>query len=128
MKGSERGRYPPGRTASRTGRLPSTTSPPSCRTAACAGPRELNTAEGETGNVRTPTATGPARSLRDASPYLWRAAEGGRGAVGLDVLLAQAEVCEDNVPLRVQQDVLGLQVSVDDVEGVEVTQGAGDLR
>lgn len=29
--------------------------------------------------------------------------------------------------LRVQQDVLGLQVSVDDVEGVEVAQRAGDL-
>lgn len=31
------------------------------------------------------------------------------------------------MPLGVQQDVLGLQVPVDDVEGVEVTQGAGDL-
>lgn len=30
--------------------------------------------------------------------------------------------------LWVQQDVLWLQVSVDDVEGVEVTQRAGDLR
>lgn len=29
--------------------------------------------------------------------------------------------------LRVQQDVLRLQVPVDDVEGVEVTQGAGNL-
>lgn len=31
------------------------------------------------------------------------------------------------MPLGVQQDVLGLQVPVDDVEGVEVAQGAGDL-
>lgn len=29
--------------------------------------------------------------------------------------------------LRVQQDVLRFQVPVDDVEGVEVAQGAGDL-
>lgn len=29
--------------------------------------------------------------------------------------------------LRVQQDVFRLQVPVDDVEGVEVTQGAADL-
>lgn len=29
--------------------------------------------------------------------------------------------------LRVQKDVLRLQVPVDDVEGVEVTQGAGNL-
>lgn len=30
--------------------------------------------------------------------------------------------------LGVQQDVLWLQVSVDDVEGVQVTQSAGDFR
>lgn len=59
--------------------------------------------------------------------YLRRTAEGGRGAVGLDVLLAQAEVGEDDVTLRVQQDVLGLQVPVDDVERVQVAQRAGDL-
>lgn len=59
--------------------------------------------------------------------HLGRTAEGGRGAVGLDVLLAQAEVGEDDVTLRVQQDVLGLQVPVDDVERVQVAQRASDL-
>lgn len=52
--------------------------------------------------------------------HLGRTAEGGRGAIRLDVLFAQAEVSEDNVTLRVQQDVLGLQVPVDDVERVQV--------
>lgn len=47
------------------------------------------------------------------SSYLWCAAEGGRGPIRLYVLLAEAEICEDNVSLRVQQDVLWLQVSVD---------------
>ena len=65
---------------------------------------------------------------RPLIPYLWRAAERGRGTVGFYVLLAQAEVGEDNVSLGVQQDVLGLQVAVHDVEGVEVAQRAGDLR
>ena len=60
-------------------------------------------------------------------PYLGCTAEGGRGSVELDVLLAQAEVGEDDVALLVEQDVLGLQVPVHDVEGVEVAQGAGDL-
>lgn len=32
------------------------------------------------------------------------------------------------MPLWVQQDVLWLQISVDNVEGVEVAQRAGDLR
>lgn len=32
------------------------------------------------------------------------------------------------MPLGVQQDVLRLQISVDNVEGVKVTQSAGDLR
>lgn len=59
--------------------------------------------------------------------HLRRTAERGRGAVGLDVLLAKAEVGEDDVTLRVQQDVLGLQVPVDDVERVQVAQRARDL-
>lgn len=124
--------YSPGRTASHRERLLNTTSLPSCHTAACVEPQELNTADGEEGvsydsdgpSICKPICYEPA----DRFTYLRRTAEGRRGAVGFDVLLAQAEICEDDVALRVQQDVLRLQISVDDVEGVEVAQRAGDLR
>ena len=43
-------------------------------------------------------------------------------------LFTQAEVCQLDVALAVQQDVLWLQVSVDDVERVEVGDGSDDLR
>lgn len=128
--GSAEESYSPGRTASRRERLLDTTSLLSCRTAACVEPLELNTADGEEsrgehrGNVVGRTIRGD--EIVSCS-HLWCTAEGGRGAVGLDVLLAQAEVGEDDVALRVQQDVLGLQVPVDDVERVQVAQGAGDL-
>ena len=39
----------------------------------------------------------------------------------------EAQVSEDDVTLRVQQDVLRLQVSVDDVVPVEVGEGGDDL-
>lgn len=61
------------------------------------------------------------------SPYLWCTAECRRGPIGFDILFAQAKICEDDVALWVQQDVLRLQVSVDDVEGVQVSQCARDL-
>lgn len=87
--------------------------------------------------------------------YLRRPAEGGRGSVGLQAFLAESEVGQDNVALRVQQDVLRLQVPeehrtaggiktwdpqrpaggaagsaspVHDVQRVKVAQSAGDLR
>ena len=50
--------------------------------------------------------------------YLWCSTEGGRGSIGLDVLLAQAEVCEDDVALGVQEDVLRLQVPIHNVQSV----------
>lgn len=44
--------------------------------------------------------------------YLGCAAERGGRAVVLQTFLAEAKVSEDDVALRVQQDVLRLQVSV----------------
>ena len=41
--------------------------------------------------------------------------------------LAEAEVDEFDVSVLVEHDVLGLEVSVDDVHGVEVLEGAHDL-
>ena len=35
-----------------------------------------------------------------------------------DVLLAESKISEDNVALGVQQDILGLEVSVDNVQVV----------
>lgn len=61
-------------------------------------------------------------------PYLWCTAECWGGPIGFNVLLAEAKICEDDVALWVQQDVLWLQISVDDVEGVQVSQCAGNLR
>ena len=43
-------------------------------------------------------------------------------------LLSEAEVGQADVSLTVQQDVLGLQVTVDDFFGVEVLDGAHNLR
>lgn len=42
-------------------------------------------------------------------------------------LLSEAEVGQADVSFAVQQDVLGLQVAVDDLFGVEVLDGAHDL-
>lgn len=42
-------------------------------------------------------------------------------------LLSESEVCEADVSFAVQQDVLGLQVPVHDLFGVEVLDGAHDL-
>lgn len=44
--------------------------------------------------------------------YLRRPAKGRGCAVVLQTFFAKTKVCEDNVALRVQQDVLRLQVSV----------------
>lgn len=44
--------------------------------------------------------------------YLRRPAEGSCCTIGLKTFFAEAKVCEDNVALRVQQDVLRLQVPV----------------
>lgn len=124
--------YSPGRTASHRERLLNTTSLPSCHTAACVEPQELNTADGEEGVSHDSDGPNTCESIcyepANRFSYLRRTAEGRRGAVGFNVLLAQAEICEDDVALRVQQDVLRLQISVDDVEGVEVAQRASDLR
>ena len=43
------------------------------------------------------------------------------------VELAQAKVAQRNVPVVVEEDVLWLEVAVDDVEGVEVLEGAEQL-
>lgn len=100
--------------------------------AACVEPRELNTAGGERMGRRGELLDIKREQVLNLNhqisrPYLWRTTEGRRGPVGFNVLLAEAEICKDDVSLRVQQDVLRLQVSVDDVEGVEVAECAGDL-
>ena len=55
-------------------------------------------------------------------------AEGPGLVVIADVLLAQAEVCQFDVSLRVQENVGGLEVSVDNFVVVEKHQSHGDLR
>ena len=51
---------------------------------------------------------------------LWGAAECGRGVAEFYIFFAKAKVCEYNVPRGIQEDVLWLQVSVDDVLFVKV--------
>jgi len=58
---------------------------------------------------------------------LRRAAEGGRAARLVDVLLGQAEVGEGDVPLVVHQNVLELEVSVHDALLVQVLEGGEQL-
>ena len=48
------------------------------------------------------------------------------GSVG--DLLGEPEVCDDGVALGVQEDVLGLEVPVGDVEAVKIGEGGDDLR
>ena len=45
----------------------------------------------------------------------------------LNTLLRQSEVSDSNVPLRIQEDVLGLQVPVNNVLLVERIDGADNL-
>jgi hypothetical protein len=51
----------------------------------------------------------------------------GRGHAGRHVHLAEAEVDEADVALRVEHHVLRLQVAVDDVARVQELERAGDL-
>lgn len=44
--------------------------------------------------------------------YLWSSTECSGGAVGIQSLLTQAKISEYNVALRVQEDVLWLEISV----------------
>ena len=50
------------------------------------------------------------------------ATECGCSLAKLDVLLAQAEISEDDVSVGAQQDVFRLEVSIDDVHAVEIRQ------
>lgn len=58
----------------------------------------------------------------------------GRAAEGIGLFpallhdLGKAEVGEHDVAIIVEQDILRLQVSVDDVAGVEIADCEGDLR
>ena len=54
-------------------------------------------------------------------------AEGCGGDSGRHVHLAEAEIDQPDVTVRVEHHVLGLQVSVDDVSAVEVVERADDL-
>ena len=54
-------------------------------------------------------------------------AEGCGGDSGRHVHLAEAEIDQPDVTVRVEHHVLGLQVSVDDVSAVEVVERANDL-
>ena len=53
--------------------------------------------------------------------------DGGNHSAAGAQLLGEAQVCEDDVALPVQEDVLRLEVPVDDVEAVQVTEGGRDL-
>lgn len=44
--------------------------------------------------------------------YLWSATECTGGVVGFQSLLTQAKISEYNVALRVQEDVLRLEISI----------------
>lgn len=59
--------------------------------------------------------------------YLWCSTESWCRSIGFYVLFAQAEVGQDDVSLRIQENVLRLQVSVHYVQWVQVPQGARDL-
>lgn len=59
---------------------------------------------------------------------LWCSTERRCRSIRLYVLLTQAEVGQDDVSLRIQQNVLRLQVSVHNVQRVQVPQSARDLR
>lgn len=61
------------------------------------------------------------------SVYLWCSTECWRCSIGFYVLFAQAEVSKDYVSLWIQENVLWLQVSVHDVQRVQVPQGACNL-
>ena len=56
-----------------------------------------------------------------------RAAEGVRLVGELHRVLCQTEVGDAHVTLEVQKDVLRLQITVNDLERVEVVQRRGDL-
>ena len=53
-----------------------------------------------------------------------RAAQRPRGALAM---LREPEVSDFNVPVEVEEDVLGLEVAVDDVERVQVVERERDL-
>lgn len=55
------------------------------------------------------------------------AAESVRHDAVVDVLLAQAEIGELHVALRVQQNVLRLQITIDDAQRVQMLQRENDL-
>lgn len=53
-------------------------------------------------------------------PYLWCATEGGGRAIVLYVFFAESKVSQDDVSLRIEQDILRLQVTVGRDEGRQV--------
>lgn len=63
----------------------------------------------------------------DEKPRCQGATHGPRREVVLDALFAKAEVRELHMAIRIQQDVLGLQVPVNDVQPVQVLYGQEDL-
>ena len=63
--------------------------------------------------------------LRRAAERVRRPVAGGEGS---HVLLAQAEIRKLNVPISIQQNVLGLQITVHDVLLVQMVQRKYQLR
>mmetsp|Transcript_58483 Transcript_58483/g.163922 ORF Transcript_58483/g.163922 Transcript_58483/m.163922 type:complete len:330 (+) Transcript_58483:68-1057(+) len=59
---------------------------------------------------------------------LGRAAHGLRRDVVLDPFLAQPEICDLDVAIGVEEQVLRLQIAVDDAQAVQVCDGRGHLR
>ena len=45
----------------------------------------------------------------------------------LEAFLAETEICDSNVTIKIQQDVFRLQIPVDNSHGVKVTESQGQL-
>ena len=56
------------------------------------------------------------------SQVLWCPTESGRSFTELEVLLAQAKVREYNVSSCIEKDVLGFEVTIDNVQAMEVAE------
>lgn len=106
----------PVRRASRRARIPGTTSRRCGRRLASAGPQEPGTVRKKNRKSQFRyffwTFCSDNIKIEELIWYLRRPAEGRGCAVVLQTFFAEAKVCEDDVALRVQQDVLRLQVSV----------------
>ena len=79
--------------------------------------------------IWTPWAVSELSKPAHCVTYLGRKVVGGttQRPHGRLTLLRETEVCDLDVPIEVEQNVFGLQVTVDDILVVEVIQGEGDF-